>query len=124
MSTVLGDDGDLVRAALAGSYQGMVLEALGGGHLPAAMLEPLSAAVAAMPVVLASRTGVGEILSDTYAFAGSERDLLSRGLLSAAWLNSRKARILLALLLASSDSEHALREGFQAYLEEAVMNGR
>jgi L-asparaginase len=123
VSAVLGDDGGLVRAALAGGYQGMVLEALGGGHVPALMVEPLSAAVAAMPVVLASRAGVGEILRETYAFAGSERDLLSRGLLSAAWLNSRKARILLALLLASSDSRHVLCESFQAYLEEAVADG-
>lgn len=124
VSTVLGDDGGLVRAAMAGSYEGIVLEALGGGHLPTAMLEPLSVAVVAMPVVLASRTGVGEILSDTYTFAGSERDLLSMGLLNAVWLNSRKARILLALLLAISDSGHALREGFRAYLEEAVTDGR
>jgi L-asparaginase len=113
----LGDDGGGVRAAIKGGYDGLVIEGLGGGHLPAAMLEPLDDAVAAMPVVLASRTQVGELLRTTYGFPGSERDLFERGLLSAGWLNARKARILLSLLVGAADD---VAESLACYLSSAV----
>jgi L-asparaginase len=39
LTATLGDDGTLLRAAVAESFDGIVVEALGGGHLPEAMLE-------------------------------------------------------------------------------------
>jgi L-asparaginase len=113
VTAVLGDDGGLVRAALDSGYDGLVLEAMGAGHVPETMLGAIDAAVAAMPVVLASRTQVGELLRNTYGFPGSERDLLERGLISAAWLNGLKARILLSLLI-GADADVAA--GFEQYL--------
>ena len=113
----LGDDGGGVRAAIDGGYDGLVIEGLGGGHLPAAMLEPLDDAVRAMPVVLASRTQVGELLRTTYGFPGSERDLFERGLLGAGWLNARKVRILLSLLIAAAED---VAESLACYLSSAV----
>lgn len=76
---------------------GLVVEATGPGHVSsdwAGLLKRLSKKI---PVVLASRTGSGELLSHTYDFEGSEMDLLGGGLVSAGWLDGRKARILLML---------------------------
>jgi L-asparaginase len=120
LTASLGDDGGLLAAAAAGGFDGIVIEALGGGHLPAAMLEALDAALAAMPVVLASRAQAGEVLRTTYGFDGSERDLHARGVIGAGWLNGRKARVLLALLLGARDGAGAAAERFTAYLDAAA----
>lgn len=79
---------------------GLIVETLGAGHAPSAMVERLGAIAAKRPVVLASRIGVGELYRATYGYDGSEIDLLRRGCLTAGWLDPAKARILLALLLA------------------------
>jgi L-asparaginase len=65
------------------------------------MAEPLESLSSEMPVVLASRTGGGEVLRNTYGFTGSETDLLGRGLIGVGMLDGPKARLYLSLLLRS-----------------------
>lgn len=96
----LGDDATLLVAALE-RFDGIVVEALGGGHVPRWWVDPLLDAAARMPVVLASRTGAGPLLERTYGFVGAERQLLEGGLLSAGTLDGLKARILLTLAMMS-----------------------
>jgi L-asparaginase len=114
VTVALGDDGSLLRCA-APAFDGVVLAGLGAGHVPAAMV-PLVAEVAArMPVVLASRTGSGSVLRQTYGYPGSERDLLDRGLVGAGFLDPAKARVLLHLLLADSADRDRVTEAFDHY---------
>lgn len=108
----LGDDGRLVEQVAALGYKGLVVQAFGGGHVPARMVAALETLAASMPVVLASRTGAGEVLTETYGFPGSERDLLARGLVAAGALDGLKARVLLTLLLATGQDTSGIREAF------------
>jgi L-asparaginase len=113
----LGDDGRLLSAMEEAGYAGLVVEAMGGGHVPSVMVETLEDLASRRPVVLASRTGGGEVLRTTYGFIGSEVDLLERGLIYAGPLDGRKARLLLALLLMSGATKEEIEETFDTWLE-------
>lgn len=95
----LGDDGSAIRALHGIHPSGMVVAATGGGHVSPGVADALAAAAADIPVMLASRTGAGPVLAHTYGFPGSEVDLQRRGLIRSGWLDGRKARVLLTLLL-------------------------
>jgi L-asparaginase len=75
---------------------------------------------ARIPVVLASRTGGGEVLQETYGFPGSERDLIEHGLIPAGYLDGRKARILLSLLLTEAGDPAVARKNFQRFLDSSL----
>ncbi|MGL4745794.1 MAG: asparaginase [Dermatophilaceae bacterium] len=107
----LGDDG-VVLEAIGAKVDGMVVAGFGAGHAPAACLGVLTALASRMPLVLASRTGAGSVLSKTYGFPGSESDLLRRGLIPAGWLDPIKSRVLLHLLLATGVSPETVRQRF------------
>lgn len=113
----LGDDGRLLPEMEEKGYAGLVVEAMGGGHVPSVMAETLEKLASKMPVVLASRTGGGEVLRSTYGFVGSETDLLERGLIYAGPLDGRKARLLLTLLLQSGATKEKIAATFDAWLD-------
>jgi len=113
----LGDDGRLLSEIEEAGYEGLVVEAMGGGHVPSVMVETLEDLASKMPVALASRTGGGEVLRSTYGFVGSETDLLERGLIYAGPLDGRKARLLMILLLMSGASKEKIKETFDTWLE-------
>ena len=113
----LGDDGRLLQYVPAAGFAGLVIEGFGGGHVTRDVAAPgaLEALVAAMPVVLASRSGSGEVLRSTYGgFPGSETDLRDRGVILAGSLDGPKARILLTLLLMRGADREEIRRTFEA----------
>lgn len=97
----IGLDDDGATLAAADRADAVVLDALGVGHVPQWLVEPITRHAERIPVVMTSRTRTGPVLRQTYGFPGSERDLRERGVLSCGLLNALKARILLLALLRS-----------------------
>lgn len=105
----LGDDATALHAVAGSAPDGLVLDGLGAGHVNPAVADAAGSLATSIPVVLASRTGGGSVLTSTYGFEGSERDLLGRGLLSAGFLPGSKARLLLGLSLRVDDAHGRAR---------------
>ena len=105
LTSVLGDDAGMIRSVVAGGYQGCVLDAMGAGHVPAALVADIEIMVAAIPVLLCSRTDSGRVCENTYAYPGSEVDLLARGVSPACTLTTIKTRILLLCALRANENE-------------------
>lgn len=102
LEACLGDDDGLLRLAAYAGYDGIVIGGFGAGHLSSRWADAVGDLTDSIPVVFASRTGAGTTLTRTYAFDGSESDLIARGAVPAGWLPPRKARILLWALLTRS----------------------
>lgn len=110
----LGDRMPYLETLPAWGYRGLVIEAFGGGHIRSEAMPVLRELAHRIPVVLASRTGAGSVLSRTYAFPGGEMDLLEAGLISAGSLHPLKSRILLSMLIASGIDHEGVRSAFSA----------
>ncbi|MEJ3743119.1 asparaginase [Actinomycetes bacterium KLBMP 9797] len=113
LTVSLGDDGVLLDG-LADRIDGAVVAGFGVGHVPQQIVPTLEGLADRIPVVLASRTGAGSVLAGTYGFPGSERDLLTRGLIAAGFLDPLKARILLHALLATGADRKVISAAFAA----------
>ena len=86
------------RAAVGGA-DGVVIEALGAGSVPAAVKADVIAVSALVPVVLTTRTGSGPVQAeDSYPHAWD--DLLAAGVTLEKRLDGPRARIRLTLSLA------------------------
>ena len=98
VTAALGDDGRLLRAAAEGA-DGLVVVALGAGHLPPGMLTELTRTAPRIPVVLTCRPARSSMLFGTYGFEGAEADLREAGAVCAPFLSPQAARIALLCCL-------------------------
>jgi L-asparaginase len=95
-------------------YQGVVVAAYGGGHVPARLVSVLEHLSRRIPVVVASRTFAGDMLHQTYAYPGGEMDLRSRSLIFADAYAAVHARVLLQLLLMARANMITIAKTFEA----------
>jgi L-asparaginase len=109
-----GDDGALLKAALAAGADGLVLVALGAGHVSPPVLAHLRSAVAAVPVVVTTRPERGAVLRETYGFEGCEADVRATGAIAAGELSPQAARMKLLACLGADLDEQAVRAAFAA----------
>src|SRR4051812_1513899 len=111
--TTAGDDGSLARAALATEPDGAVIGTLGAGHLSPQLLELWAEAAQRMPIVAYCRPERGVVLTGTYGYAGSERDLRGTRVIPAGFLSPQAARMKLLACVASGLSIEETRWAFR-----------
>jgi L-asparaginase len=96
---VAGADSRLVEASLDTGAHALVLEAMGRGNVPPAVLPGVRRWMdAGKPVIVATRSSRGRVL-DTYAYEGGGHQLREMGCIFADYLTGPQARIELILAL-------------------------
>lgn len=124
IKVVLGDDGRMLSVLPELGYRGLVIEAMGVGHLPSHFADKIERLAKTMPVVLATRIPAGPTFRSTYAFTGSEIDLIARGAIPGGYLSGTKACLLLRLLLASGWEGDELAKEYAARSTAAFLPDR
>lgn len=109
-----------VGAALSAPFDGLVVGGLGAGTMPPSLDPLLAEAARRIPVVIASRCGQGEVAAATYVGTGTTHNLLAEGVIAGSFLDPRKTRILLTVLLWAGYKGAALNEEMRAWRDLAV----
>jgi len=103
VATTLGDDGEPLGRAAAAS-DGVVLVALGAGHVSAGVLGELRSAAQRIPVIVTCRPDRPSMLFSTYGFEGAEADIRASGAVCAPFLSAPAARMVLLCCLGAGVS--------------------
>lgn len=108
-----GADDRFIRYAVDSGSQGLVIEALGRGNVPPAVVPGIEYALSkGLPVVITSRAVRGRVL-DVYGYEGAGKRLRQLGAIFADYLNSQKARIKLMLALGATHDPSQVRQYFE-----------
>ena len=114
ISAYIGADSSMIYSSLESGAEGIVIEALGGGHVTPGMLDGIKKALGkGIPVVMTSRVPVGRLLTDTYGYEGGEKHLRSLGVILGEDLSAWKARIILIVLLSAGLSTDRIKYEFE-----------
>jgi len=107
-----GSSSLILNLLIEHGINGIVIEALGRGNVPPAMLPGIKLAIdKGIPVILTSRCPMGRVL-DTYGYEGGGHHLKTMGVIFAENLNSQKARIKLILALNTLKSHQEIINSF------------
>ena len=98
-----GCDGLFVHAAINAGAKGIVLEGVGRGQVTPMMVEAIQKALDENIIVIMTTSAEEGKVYPAYGYKGSAYDLLVRGVILGEDYDSKKARIKLAVLLASKE---------------------
>ena len=113
LKMAVGMDDKLIRFAVDGGAQGLVIEGMGRGNVPPAVVPGIAYAITrGVPVILCSRCIGGRVL-DTYAYEGGGRQLRKLGVILGGHLPGQKARIKLMILLGQGMGMAKVKAAFE-----------
>ncbi|WP_026563947.1 asparaginase [Bacillus sp. UNC41MFS5] len=101
----MGADGKFIKAARESGITGIILEGVGRGQVAPKMMTEIEKAIAqGMKLVITTSAEEGSVYT-TYDYEGSAFDLFNKGVILGSDNDSKKARIKLAVALASNLNE-------------------
>jgi L-asparaginase len=101
----MGADGKFIKAAREAGVKGIVLEGVGRGQVAPDMMGEIKRAIKnGIKLVITTSAEEGSVYT-TYDYVGSAFDLFNRGVILGSDNDSKKARIKLAVVLASGLEE-------------------
>ncbi|MEH7075624.1 asparaginase [Neobacillus drentensis] len=101
----IGADGKFIKAAREAGIAGIVLEGVGRGQVAPNMMTEIEKAIAqGIKLVITTSAEEGSVYT-TYDYEGSAYDLFNKGVILGSDNDSKKARIKLAVALASNLQE-------------------
>ncbi|MBU5427287.1 asparaginase [Tissierella pigra] len=110
IKSVPGMESDILDFYIDAGYSGLVVEALGRGNLPPAMIPGIKRAISKnIPVVMVSRCPTGRVL-DSYGYEGGGKHLRELGVIFGGNLPGQKVRIKLMLALGLTDTMSEIKE--------------
>ncbi|HLR22030.1 MAG TPA: asparaginase [Tissierellaceae bacterium] len=116
IKTVAGTDSDIIDFHINNNYKGIVIEALGRGNVPPAMIPGIKKAIDKnIPIAIVSRCYTGRVLG-TYGYEGGGKHLRDLGVLFGGNLPGQKARIKLMLILGLTKDMDKVKDLFEKNL--------
>ncbi len=116
IKAALGMDSLMFDFLMTQGAKGFVIEAMGRGNIPPAMVPGVRRAIEAnIPVVMVSRCPMGRVLG-SYGYDGGGKQLRDLGIIFGSNLNGQKARIKLMLALDYTQDVHVIKELFEKSL--------
>lgn len=108
-----GMDSRMIEYSVEQKVDGIVIEALGQGNVPPALVDGIKKAIGRnIPVVLVSRCFNG-IVEDIYGYEGGGKQLKELGAIFSNGLNGQKARIKLMILLSCKSNMDMIQSSFE-----------
>lgn len=98
-----GADGTFIDASVNAGAKGIVLEGVGRGQVSPYMMDSIKRAINSGVVVVVTTSAEEGKVYPSYSYLGSAYDLQQNGVILGEDYDSKKARIKLAVLLASVD---------------------
>ncbi|KXG74222.1 asparaginase [Thermotalea metallivorans] len=109
----VGMDDRLMRFCVDSGAKGLVIEAMGRGNIPPAMVPGVKYAIdQGVVIVMVSRCPMGRVL-DTYGYEGAGRTLRNLGVIFGGNLPGQKARIKLMLALSITSDKNTIKDMFE-----------
>ena len=108
-----GSDSRFIDFSIEQGYKGIIIEALGRGNVPPAMVEGIKRAIDKnIPVIVVSRCFEGRVF-ESYGYEGGGKTLRNMGVIFGDDLCGQKARIKLMLALGKSKDLDMIKEIFE-----------
>ncbi len=108
-----GMDDRLLKFCVDSKTSGIIIEGMGRGNIPPAMVPGIEYALSKnIPVILVSRCFMGNVLDD-YGYEGAGRELTDKGVILGDNLPGQKARIKLMVALGVTSNLSKIKEIFE-----------